>query len=179
MKFLGLHSSELSCQVFYLGSVLIYRSYLQYILQWKSSSISQCFCSTSMIRNKGLIRNYSIFFLQVVTKIVEARAIFVILWWPICTVHVLTQITKQLHSQCGKDEEEKHEEQTQISHLQQRQQEEAGLVREIYQDKKSPREMTKQLILEKDKTEKPGLGLCQLYIIWRVCIHGRGFPNEL
>lgn len=33
-------------------------------------------------------------------------------------VCVLTQVTKQLHSQCCIDKEEKHEEETQIPHLQ-------------------------------------------------------------
>lgn len=42
---------------------------------------------------------------------------------------VLTQVTKQLHSQCCIDEEEKHEQKTQIPHLQRDNRKGEGLVR--------------------------------------------------
>lgn len=42
---------------------------------------------------------------------------------------MLTQVTKQLHSQCCIDKEEKHEEKTQIAHLQGDNRKRGGLVR--------------------------------------------------
>lgn len=45
------------------------------------------------------------------------------------TACVLTQVTKELHSQRCKDKEEKHEEKTQIPHLQRDNRKREGLVR--------------------------------------------------
>ncbi len=45
------------------------------------------------------------------------------------SAYVLTQVTKQLHSQRCEDKEEEHEEETQISHLQRDNRKREGLVR--------------------------------------------------